>query len=176
MATRHFLALAMGWLIILAAVAGVSGLAQAQALTSPTGEVVLTVDGAIANQNAEGRADFDIAMIRTMPSVKFSTSTPWTDGQTEFEGVLVKDVLEAVDWKGKSLKAAALNDYIVDLDVDTLVSGGAILAYRVNGADISVREKGPLWIMFPFDDRPELKNEAVFSQSVWQLRRLTSLQ
>ena len=110
-----------------------------------------------------------------MPSVKFRTATPWTDEPADFEGVLIKDLLEAVSWKGKSLKAAALNDYIVDLDADTLVSGGAILAYRVNGVDISVRNKGPLWIMFPFDDRPELKNEAVYIQSVWQLRRLTSL-
>jgi hypothetical protein len=55
------------------------------------------------------------------------------------------------------------------------ISAGAILAYRMNGAELSVRDKGPLWIMFPFDDKPELKSELIYSQSVWQLRKMTFL-
>jgi hypothetical protein len=38
-----------------------------------------------------------------------------------------------------------------------------------------VRDQGPLWIMFPFDDKPELKSELIYSQSVWQLRKMTFL-
>ena len=114
-------------------------------------------------------------MLRAMPAVKFRTGTPWTDGAAEFEGVLLADLFKAVGASGKSIKAAALNDYIADVDTQTLVSSGAILAYRMNGADISVREKGPLWIMFPFDKNPELKSETIYSQSVWQLRKMTFL-
>ena len=54
-------------------------------------------------------------------------------------------------------------------------SSGAIIAYRMNGAEISVRDKGPLWIMFPFDQKPQLKAETIYSQSVWQLRKMTFL-
>ena len=38
-----------------------------------------------------------------------------------------------------------------------------------------MRDKGPLWIMFPFDAKPELKSELIYSQSVWQLRKMTIL-
>jgi hypothetical protein len=149
--------------------------AAAEELAKPAGDVVLTVDGAITTQNGEGRADFDMDMLRAMPSVKFKTSTPWTDGAVEFEGVPLKALFEAVGATGKSIKASALNDYIADVDLDTIISSGAILAYRLNGADISVRDKGPLWIMFPFDEKPQYKAETVYSQSVWQLRKLTFL-
>jgi hypothetical protein len=35
-----------------------------------------------------------------------------------------------------------------------------------------VREKGPLVIIFPFSDRPELRNAVQYSRAVWQLRSL----
>lgn len=149
--------------------------AAAGELAKPAGDVVLTIDGAITSKNAEGRADFDMAMLQAMPSVKIRTTTPWTDGVVEFEGVPIKDLFEAVGATGRLIKAAALNDYIADVDVETVMSSGAILAYRVNGADMSVRDKGPLWIMFPFDDKPQYKAEIVYSQSVWQLRKMTIL-
>jgi hypothetical protein len=146
----------------------------AEDLGTPNGEVVLSIDGAIAKKNAGDRADFDMKMIQSMKSQKFLTSTPWTDGKVEFEGVPFKDLFETLGVTGTGLKAVALNDYIVNLDMETLISSGAILAYRMNGQEMSVRDKGPLWIMFPFDDRPQLKDEAIYSQSVWQLRKLTA--
>lgn len=149
--------------------------AWADGLASPTGEVILTLDGNIGRRNAPDGADFDLAMLRALPSASFRTATPWTEGAADFEGVPLEEVLKAAAATGKTIKAAALNDYIADVDVETAVSAGAILAYRINGAEISVREKGPLWIMFPFDDKPQLKSELVYSQSVWQLRKMTVL-
>jgi len=35
-----------------------------------------------------------------------------------------------------------------------------------------VREKGPLWIVFPYDESSEFRTDYVYSQSVWQLSRL----
>jgi hypothetical protein len=149
---------------------------RAAELAAPAGDVVLTIDGKIGRQNAPGQADFDLDMLRAMPKVTFRTTSPWTEGPAEFEGVLLADVFKAVAASGKSIKATALNDYIADVDLATVVSAGAILAYRMNGADLSVRDKGPLWIMFPFDEKPELKSELIYSQSVWQLRKITFLE
>lgn len=147
--------------------------ALAQGLNSPSGEIVLTIEGKIAHTNADGRADFDLAMLQSMPPVKFRTSTPWTEGVTEFEGVRLDDVLALVGATGGKLRASALNDYAADIPISSAIEAGAILAYRVDGQEMPVREKGPIWIMFPLDDRPELKTETTYSQCVWQLRRLT---
>jgi hypothetical protein len=170
---RFFVLLIAPLALAVAAVLASPQVALSETLAKPAGDVVLTVDGQIGKENVPGQADFDIDMIRAMPTVKFLTSTPWTDQPVEFEGVLIETILKFVDAKGKTIKATALNDYIADVDVETAVSAGAMVAFRMNGAEIAVRDKGPLWIMFPFDQKPELKAEPIYSQSVWQLWKLT---
>lgn len=172
---RAFVCTAARLAVAAVALAAIPSTVLAAEMAVPAGEVILTIDGKIGRQNAPGRADFDLDMLRAMPAVTIRTSTPWTEGTADFEGVLIDDVFKAVEASGQSVKAVALNDYFADVDVKTVVSAGAILAYRINGAEISVRDKGPLWIMFPFDEKPQLKSELIYSQSVWQLRKMTVL-
>ena len=37
---------------------------------------------------------------------------------------------------------------------------------------MSVREKGPLWVIYPFDSDPEYQTEVIYSRSIWQLDRI----
>jgi hypothetical protein len=173
MASRRLFLFMIAPLALPAAIVTCAPVAVAEMLPKPSGDVILTVSGQIGKENAPGQADFDLDMLRAMPAVKFSTSTPWTEGTAEFEGVLMQTLMDAVAAKGKVIKATALNDYIADVDIKTTIEAGAILAYRMNGEYISVRDKGPLWIMFPFDEKPALKAEPIYSQSVWQLRNMT---
>lgn len=41
-----------------------------------------------------------------------------------------------------------------------------ILAYRRDGKAMPVRDKGPLWIMYPFDDNPAIKTDLYFALRV----------
>lgn len=173
MVLRRFYVYFIAPLALAAAIVASAPVALADMLAKPNGDVILTITGQIGKENAPGQADFDLDMLRAMPAVKISTSTPWTEGAAEFEGVPLGTLMEAVAAKGTSIKAAALNDYIASVDVKTALEAGAILAYRMNGEYISVRDKGPLWIMFPFDEKPALKAEPIYSQSVWQLRKMT---
>ena len=36
----------------------------------------------------------------------------------------------------------------------------------------SVRDKGPLFLVYPFDTNPETYNEKYFSRSVWQIKEI----
>ena len=148
----------------------IAGLSLVSAVSAraakPTGPVVLTVRGKIAGgQDVE----FDMAMLEALPKTSFKTSSPWTEGGTAFEGVALKDLIAAVGATGGTLTARALNDYSASFPASEAVAGGAIIAYRMNGEPMSVREKGPLWIIYPFDDNPELKTETNYSRCVWQL-------
>ena len=49
---------------------------------------------------------------------------------------------------------------------------GAIIAVRQNGRPMSIRDKGPLWIVFPYDADPKLVTDDYLNRSVWQLRTL----
>lgn len=146
------------------------GVVNAGDLPPPAGDVVLTVSGAIGVRNAGDHAEFDLTMLEAMPKNEIRTTTPWTDGVTTFEGFALNDLLDAVGATGTELNAIALNDYatvIPKSDADL----GVMVAYKVNGEYISVREKGPLWVIYPFDQQPDLKTETNYGRSIWQLNR-----
>ena len=56
------------------------------ALPMPEGPVILSVTGNITTTNAEGRADFDRAMLEALGVTRMTTWTPWTDGQVRLRG------------------------------------------------------------------------------------------
>lgn len=145
---------------------------QSATLSVPSGPVVLTVTGAIGATNAPGRADFDMDMLRSLGEVSFSTTTPWTEGVQNFTGVPLKTLVEALGVGEGTLRAEAINDYAIDIPLSDAVDGGPIVAYLHNGQPMSVRQKGPLWIVYPYDLRGEYQAEVIFSRSVWQLNRL----
>ena len=47
-----------------------------------------------------------------------------------------------------------------------------LLAYRMNGELMRVRDKGPLWIVYPQDQFPELRSKEIQSKWVWQIKEL----
>ncbi|NOE34495.1 oxidoreductase [Ruegeria sp. HKCCD7318] len=108
----------------------------------------------------------------SLEQVSFSTSTIWTDGVRKFSGVPVSGLLGNLNAEGSLLKLFALNDYSIEMPVAELESEVPIIATRIDGATISVREKGPYWIMFPFDDSPDYQTETIFARSIWQLQRI----
>lgn len=148
-------------------------LGMAAPTEKPKGEVVLTIDGAIASQNDGTRLDLDMAMLQALPRTSIQTSTPWTKGVVTFEGVRLSDLLAAAGTQGHDIRAVALNDYAVSLPATDARDDNVLVAYALDGKAIPVREKGPLWIIYPFDDRPDLKTETIYSRCIWQLRQLT---
>lgn len=146
--------------------------APAQTLATPTGDIVLTVSGDIAATNSEGAAVFDRAMLEAMEPVEFTTTTTWTDGPQDFKGVLLLDLLELLGVSEGVLRAYAVNDYAVDIPVSDAVEGGPMVAYLLNGQPMSVRDKGPLWIVYPYDSSSEYRSEVIYSRSIWQLDRM----
>lgn len=141
-------------------------------LPTPNGPVVLTVEGDIAQTNAEGAANFDLTMLEELGIVTMRTTTAWTVGSQEFEGPLLRDLLKAVGANGSGITAIALNDYKVEIPIEDGDAYRVILAIRHNGQPMRIRDKGPIWIVYPVYDHPELNTAEYRSRMIWQLRRL----
>jgi hypothetical protein len=47
-----------------------------------------------------------------------------------------------------------------------------ILALSMDGRELSLRDKGPIWIVYPRDDHKELHDPVFNSRWIWQLDRL----
>lgn len=165
---RHILRSLLGTALAAALVAT----AFAGELPTPQDAVLLTVEGAVSNPNADGAALFDRAMLEALPVTEFETTTIWTEGSHRFTGVALGAVLDAVGARGAAIKAVALNDYSITMPMANAREDGPIIAYMMDGEEMSSRQKGPLWILFPFDDRPEYRTEQAYSWSIWQLARI----
>lgn len=158
--------------IVLAA--PLTGLASyAAALEAPAATVVLTVRGALARASRDGKADFDMAMLERLPQRSITTETPWHSGARTFQGPLLREVLAAAGApRGQTARLVALNDYSVEMPLDDARRYDVIVARQLDGKPMSVREKGPLFVMYPFDTQPQLRNAVYFSRCVWQLRSI----
>jgi hypothetical protein len=146
--------------------------AGAQELGVPEGRIILTISGRIENTNGKGVAEFDRAMLEAMPFTVIETITPWTDAIARFEGPLARDLMKRVGARGSRLLATALNDYTVEIPIKDFESYPVILAMKMNGKILRTRNKGPLWVIYPWSDQPGLRNETGYGRSIWQIREL----
>ena len=160
------------WLGIAVIAVAAATLPQARALDKPTGTVVLTIDGAISQTNNGSQAQFDMAMLEKLPQHSFSTQTPWYPNAVTFTGPLLRDVLAAVGAKGSKITAVALNDYKTEIPLDDATRHDVIVARLMNNRPMPVREKGPLFIVYPFDTKAELRSELYYNRAAWQLNAL----
>ncbi|GGA28492.1 molybdopterin-dependent oxidoreductase [Neptunicoccus cionae] len=142
-------------------------------IAAPSGDVVLTVKGEIGNTNASDAAAFDLEMIHALEATEYKTETIWTEGEQVFKGVLLSTLLEALGSDGSEISAIAANDYSVSIPLNDETFEGALVAYELNGKQMSRREKGPLWIVYPYDSDEKYRSETVYSRSIWQLDRIT---
>jgi hypothetical protein len=155
------------------ALAGLCG--AAFALDKPTGPVVLTVRGRVRRPNVGDTAHFDMEMLEQLPQLSFVTRTPWYTDARKFTGPLLRDVLSACGAQGSTLRALALNDYRVDMPFEDSQRFDVIVARLLDDKPMAVRDKGPLFIIYPFDSNPQLRSTVYFSRSAWQLKTLEVL-
>lgn len=155
-------------LLIFAVFAG-PALATADDLEAASGDVILSITGRIALTNSDGTADLDRGFLESLDPAVIETTTIWTDGVQRFTGVPLHALLEAVGADGTTLVATAINDYSIEIPVADAVPDGPIIAYQQNGEEMSVREKGPLWIVYPFDSKRDYQTEQIYTRSIWQL-------
>jgi hypothetical protein len=115
---------------------------------------------------------FDMAMLEGVAQHSFSTKTPWFKDARKFTGPLLRDLLSLVGAHGTTLRVSALNDYRIDIPVEDARRFDVMLARLIDERPITVREKGPLFMIYPFDSDPTLRNALYYSRSVWQLKTI----
>ena len=146
--------------------------AHASPLPQPDGPVLLRVSGPIAQTNDGDAAAFDLDMLRALETETIRTSTIWTDGLQEFTGVPLRVLADTLGIEASMLRARAINDYAVDIPIEDAQAGHALIAFARNGKPMTVRDKGPLWVIYPYDSDPRFQAEVYYARSIWQLDRI----
>lgn len=120
---------------------------------------------------------FTSEAIAALPWTQIRTHTRWTEGQQVFRGPLLSEIYAATgmtraDLDGRVLVMTALNDFKIELPAVDAWEYNPILAREMNGEIMSVRQKGPLWVVYPRDDFPALQGSNYDDRWIWQLREI----
>lgn len=146
-----------------------SGAALPVAVAAAESDTILTLQGQVRH----GRQDFSLEALEALGLEHLATVTPWTHAMQSFSGVSLARLLRAAGAVAPTrLRAEALNRYGTDLRPEDAAANGALLATRLDGAPMRVRDRGPLWLVFPWSQRPDLASPQVYQRSIWQLRRI----
>lgn len=155
---------------------GIAGFATAIFVTPlmAAQAATLLIDGDIAA--AGGTMQLTDTALSALPQIAFATSTIWTTGEIRFSGPALAAVLQAGGAGTGDLMLHATNDYNVKMPRDMIEAEAPIIATRIGGQPISLRDKGPFWVVFPYDTQARFRSDLALMVSVWQLIEISVLQ
>lgn len=118
----------------------------------------------------------DLANLDSMPQQKLVTALPsglGIIGKNEWAGVSLKYIVENLGaTKDSVIELAALNDYVISIPMKSIDSYNPVLAARLNGNTISVRNKGPLILIYPFDKYREINTALYQDYTIWMIHEI----
>ncbi|NQZ31103.1 MAG: hypothetical protein HRU06_07490 [Oceanospirillaceae bacterium] len=138
----------------------------------PKSPALLTITGSITQFNQQRSLLLDRETLLSFPQVTVKTSTLWTDGESTFTGPLIKDVLNSAGNTADFISAIAINEYSIEIPVSDINKYSVIFALKKDGNALSIREKGPIWVIYPWSEHDELKQDKYYSRSIWQLKKI----
>ncbi|MEZ5905155.1 MAG: hypothetical protein R3C69_08670 [Geminicoccaceae bacterium] len=154
------------------AVAGMSSGTEASDLEPPGAEVILTAKGLLGRTNVGDEARLDRQLLESFGKATLTTWTPWTEGEVEFEGLPLRSLVTGLQAGGTAMLLRALNDYHVVIPMSEARDYDLLIAWRADGVDLTRRDRGPLWVIYPWSSYPELDKRIISQRSIWQLNEL----
>lgn len=137
------------------------------------GEILLTVTGDIKHTNQAGRAVFDQQLLESLEQQEITTHNPWFAGNHSYYGPLGRSLVEAVGANtNSSMRVTSHNGFITEIPVSDFLEYDVILALKKNGKYQRIRDRGPIFTIYPFDQQPQLNTEMHYNRSVWQVKNI----
>lgn len=169
MTSQHRRFVLLGWMAASWGMLAGSG----HAATAASGPVVLRIYSTSGQGKAPNLvASYDMAFLRGLPQKSFSAQTPWFTKPVRFTGPLLRDVLAAAKVSGKSIQAVALDEYKAAIPFADAQQFDMVLAHQIDGQTLTPKDKGPLFVVYPYDSQPQLQSVQYYGRSVWQLKSL----
>ena len=133
-----------------------------------------TADEILVLRNLADPAQAEVRLteadLLALPQITIRTRTEFTDGVVEFVGPLARDAIASIETgSAVGIRMVASNDYAIEIPLSDFTDYDVILAMQANGKRLSRRDKGPLWLIYPLDDHPELKDPTYTIRLIWQL-------
>ena len=96
------------------------------------------------------------------------------DTVSTVRGVRFSTLLEHYGVEAEMLQVTGLDGYMAEVPVDELKRYPVVIATEIDGKRLSVRTKGPGWVVYPFTDHPEIEDQLREARSVWQVSEISA--
>ncbi len=108
-----------------------------------------------------------------LPQTTVVTKNDYVDAAATFQGPLLRSILKTLNVDpDATLKMAALNDFTSNMPAIDAFNYDVILAVLRDGKTMPIRDKGPIWVIYPMDDHAELRDDSYNRRLVWQLKNI----
>jgi len=135
----------------------------------------LTVSGKIKRftDSASQSFRFSEAELLKLPSKKLKTSVDWSP-VAEWAGPTIDDVLKVagIDSSATKLRAVAHDSFAANIPLTDLATYGPLIAHTKDGKRLTDPKHGPLFVVYPRDQQPELQTAAAGVKFVWALCKI----
>lgn len=123
----------------------------------------------------DGQKTYSFEQLTELPQTTVKTKNDYIDARSTFSGPSLKMVLEQNGiGPDAELKMQALNDFSVTVPAADAFNYDVILAVLKDGEKMPIRDKGPIWVIYPMDDHAELRDDLYNGRLVWQLKSITT--
>ena len=123
--------------------------------------------------NGESTVTYTLEELLALPQEIVTTTNDYVDVIATFQGPSLQSVLEGsnID-RNAEIQMSAINDFTSSGPAEDAFSYDVILALLRDGEQMTVRDKGPIWVIYPMDDHPELRDDLYNGRLVWQLKSI----
>ncbi|MGL5758680.1 hypothetical protein [Plesiomonas sp.] len=128
----------------------------------------------LTNENIE-TLKLSMGQLNALSQHEITTSTPWHSEARTFSGPSFTDVLALGGIRSTRVEIVSINGYQITLSPDELTLYDPILATHVDGEEMRIRDNGPIWLILPLDQYPNLHNSAFYAQMAWQIKSIHSV-
>ncbi|MGR3755599.1 MAG: molybdopterin-dependent oxidoreductase [Tranquillimonas sp.] len=131
-------------------------------------QAILTVvqNDAAGNQVSK---EYTAEQLLDMDPVEITTMNDYLDAPHVFTGPLLRDLIDTELKATDSIEVTALNDYKTKIPAAEALKYDVIVAVLQDGERMSLRDKGPFWVIYPMSDNPELQDPGFNDRLIWQL-------
>lgn len=133
----------------------------------------MAITGLVKPNTAGGAFSFSEADFLKLRETKLTTATAWTP-KSEFVGPELSTVLAAagVPSTAKEMRFYAIDAYEITIPISDIARYRPVMAHTQNGKRLEIATRGPVFLVYPRDQYPELLAIKGQAQFVWMVCKI----
>ena len=142
---------------------------EAEALSAPTGDVILTVSGDLAAPNVDDTCQFD-ADLFDQYATEQTLDDPWMGDGLAYRGLTLATIVELCGGSAdaETISLVASDGFAGEIATADLMEWPIMLAYQVDGIDLMEETGGPVKLVYPAEARETYSDD----QWMWWVEQM----